>query len=62
MPLGKMTEMYRKSLIEFVVRKENLLTAAEAVRRNKGAAGVDGMTVWEVENHIEAYYLSLRQK
>lgn len=64
MPLGNMKEMYRKSpsLMELVVSKENLFTAAEAVRRNKGAAGVDGMTVWEVEEHIEKYYLPLRQK
>lgn len=57
-----MTEMYRTSLMELVVSKENLLTAAEAIRRNKGAAGVDGMTVWEVENHIKDYYLPLKQK
>lgn len=56
--------MYGKSpsLMELVVRKENLLEAAQVVRRNKGAAGVDGMTVFEVEGHIEKYYLPLRQK
>lgn len=59
-----MKEMYRKSpsLMELVVSKDNLLAAAKAVRRNKGAAGVDGMTVWEVEEHIEEFYLPLRQK
>ncbi|MCI3027930.1 group II intron reverse transcriptase/maturase [Desemzia sp. C1] len=64
MPLGNMKEMYRKSpsLMELVVSKDNLLAAAKAVRRNKGAAGVDGMTVWEVEEHIEEFYLPLRQK
>ncbi|WP_339217910.1 group II intron reverse transcriptase/maturase [Ornithinibacillus sp. FSL M8-0202] len=56
--------MYGKSpsLMELVVRKENLLEAAQVVRRNKGAAGVDGMTVYEVEGHIVKYYLPLRQK
>lgn len=56
--------MYRKSpsLMELVVSKDNLLAAAKAVRRNKGAAGVDGITVWEVEEHIEEFYLPLRQK
>lgn len=46
-----MKEMYGKSpsLMELVVRKENLLEAVQVVRRNKGAAGVDGMTVFEVE-------------
>lgn len=59
-----MKEMYRKSpsLMELVVSRENLFKAAKAVRRNKGAAGIDGMTVWEVEEHIEEVYLPLRQK
>lgn len=56
--------MYGKSpsLMELVVRKENLLEAAQVVRRNKGAAGVDGMTVYEVEGHIVKYYLPLQEK
>ncbi|WP_313468673.1 reverse transcriptase domain-containing protein [Carnobacterium sp.] len=45
--------------MELVVSRENLRTAAEAVRRNKGAAGV---TIWEVEEHFKEYYLLLRQK
>lgn len=59
-----MKEMYRKSpsLMALVVSKDNLLAAGKAVRRNKGAAGVDRMTVWEVEEHIEEFYLPLRQK
>lgn len=59
-----MTEMYRKSpsLMELVVSKSNLLSATETVKRNKGAAGVDGMTVWEIESHIKDYYLPLRKK
>ena len=62
--LGKMKELYRQSpsLMELVVSKKNLLSAAAKVRRNKGAAGIDGMTVWEVEEHIEEVYLPLRQK
>ncbi|MEK4298739.1 group II intron reverse transcriptase/maturase [Oceanobacillus sp. FSL W8-0428] len=56
--------MYRKSpsLMELVVSKSNLLSATETVKRNKGAAGVDGMTVWEIESHIKDYYLPLRKK
>lgn len=59
-----MKEMYRKSpsLMELVVSKENLLSATKTVRKNKGAAGVDGMTVWEVEAHIEEVYQPLRRK
>lgn len=59
-----MKELYRQSpsLMEIVVSKENLVTAAQAVRCNKGAAGIDGMSVWEIEEHIEEVYLPLRQK
>lgn len=59
-----MKELYRKSpsLMELVVSRKNLSAAATKVRRNKGAAGTDGMSVWEVEEHIEEVYLPLRQK
>ncbi|SUU80231.1 Group II intron-encoded protein ltrA [Alloiococcus otitis] len=59
-----MTEMYRKSpnLMEQVVDRRNLETAAKAVKRNKGAAGIDGMTVFEIEEHIQTYYQPLRKK
>lgn len=59
-----MTEMYRKtpSLMERVVTRENLEAAVKAVKRNKGAAGIDGMTVFEIEEHIQEFYIPLRNK
>lgn len=45
-----------------VVTKENLILAAEKVRKNDGAPGVDGMTVQEVEHHIREYYPYIRKK
>ena len=59
-----MTEMYRKtpSLMERVVTRENLELAVKSVTRNKGAAGIDGMTVLEIEEHITEYYIPLRNK
>ncbi len=59
-----MTEMYRKSpsLMEQVVTRENLKAAVKSVKRNKGAAGIDGMTVMEIEQHIQEYYIPLRDK
>ena len=47
-----MTEMYRKtpSLMERVVTRENMEAAIKSVKRNKGAAGIDGMTVFEMKN------------
>ena len=55
-------EKYGESLMGLVVSKKNLLLAAKAVRQNKGAAGVDGMTVHEVEAHIIEFYPHLRRK
>lgn len=59
-----MIEMYRKtpSLMERVVTRENLEAAVKSVKRNKGAAGIDGMTVFEIEEHIKEYYIPLRNK
>ncbi|WP_319467312.1 group II intron reverse transcriptase/maturase [uncultured Trichococcus sp.] len=60
--LGEHMEKYGESLMGLVVSKKNLLSAAKAVRQNKGAAGVDGMTVHEVEAHIIEFYPQLRRK
>lgn len=59
-----MIEMYRKtpSLMERVVTRENLEAAVKAVKRNKGAAAIDGMTVFEIEEHIQEFYIPLRNK
>lgn len=59
-----MTEMYRKtpSLMERVVTRENLEAAVKSVKRNKGAAGIDEMTVFEIEEHIKECYIPLGNK
>lgn len=41
------------SLIDRVVDKYNMERAIEKVRKNKGALGVDGMTVDELEEHMQ---------
>ena len=40
-------------LIEWILEERNMQMAVKAVRQNKGAAGVDGMTVEE----LETYYI-----
>lgn len=62
--LGEKREMYREcpSLMEQVVSWDNLKQAIKVVKRNKGAAGVDGMTVNEVEKHIKEMLRPLRKK
>lgn len=46
--------------MEAVVERENLKKALAQVKRNKGAAGVDGMTVDELPAHLKEHWLSIR--
>jgi RNA-directed DNA polymerase len=46
--------------MEAVVERENLKTALAQVKRNKGAAGVDGMTVNELPAHLKEHWLTIR--
>jgi RNA-directed DNA polymerase len=46
--------------MEAVVERANLKTALAQVRRNKGAAGVDGMTVDELSAHLKEHWLAIR--
>src|SRR4030042_6776634 len=39
-------------LMEEILREENLSRALKRVRANKGAPGVDGMTVDQLEEHL----------
>jgi len=41
-----------ENLIEVVVERQNMFEALRQVKRNKGAAGVDGMTVNEVDTYM----------
>ena len=53
--------MYEK-LMEAAVTEENRRTALKAVKRNKGAAGIDRMTTAELERHLEANWWILQDK
>ncbi|EJL1955851.1 group II intron reverse transcriptase/maturase, partial [Staphylococcus pseudintermedius] len=46
--------MYRKSpsLMELVVRPDNIEKAIKKVKKNKGAPGIDGMKVSELHAHF----------
>ena len=48
-------------LMEQVVCRENLLAAYQRVVRNKGAAGVDGMTVDQLWPHCQAHWARMRE-
>lgn len=53
--------MYEK-LMETVVTDENRKRALEAVKRNKGAAGIDRMPTKELESHLQANWEKIRAK
>lgn len=48
------------TLMTEVLDKENLKRALERVRRNKGAPGIDGMTVGELGAHLKAHWPTIR--
>jgi RNA-directed DNA polymerase len=49
-------------LMEEVVREQNREVALEAVRRNRGAAGIDGMKTTELESHLLLHWDKIRAK
>ena len=50
------------SLIDRVVSKNNMERAIQKVLKNKGAPGVDEMTVYELEEHMQTYGSAIVQK
>ncbi|UUZ63392.1 group II intron reverse transcriptase/maturase [Polaromonas sp. P1-6] len=48
------------TLMTEVLDKENLQRALERVRRNKGAPGIDGMTVDGLSAHLKAHWPTIR--
>lgn len=48
------------ALMEEVVGRQNVLTAIERVRRNKGSPGVDGMTVDKLWDHLARNGLAIK--
>ena len=48
--------------MEIVVTDENCALALAAVKRNKGAAGIDRMTTTELKKHLQAHWGKIRAK
>ena len=57
-----MTQHEESSEWERIFSRENLIRALERVQKNKGAAGVDGMTVDELPEHLRRDWESIRVK
>lgn len=50
------------ALLEEMLRRENMLGALKRVQSNAGAAGVDGMTVSELDAHLREHWLRTREE
>jgi len=48
--------------MEGVVERENLKKALAQVKRNKGAAGIDGMTVEELPAYLKEHWPAIRSQ
>lgn len=53
---------HEEKLWEQIFSRSNLFKALEQVRRNKGAPGVDGMTVDELPDHLRVNWEGIRMK
>lgn len=50
------------ALIDKIIDDDNLLRACKKVKANKGAPGIDGMTVDELFGHVKKYHKHLKRK
>ena len=55
----EMKEQDGITLIDKVIESSNLWQAYGKMRKNKGAPGIDGITVEKLEEHIKNYYTAL---
>src|ERR1700682_5364345 len=51
-----------ENVMEEAIRDENVRGAMEAVKRNRGAAGIDRMKTTELESHLQAHWEWIRAK
>jgi RNA-directed DNA polymerase len=59
---GEVIGPQTQTLMEEVLRRENLLTALRRVQANKGAPGVDGMTVDELPAYLRQAWPQIREQ
>ena len=50
------------SLMACVLERENLIRALQQVKRNKGAPGIDGLTVEQFPVYLKQYWQVIRQQ
>ena len=55
-------EKPREPRLERALEQENIPKAIRAVKANRGAAGVDGMQVGELEAHLQKHWEAIKTK
>ena len=58
----RQTKAEASGLMEAVVERGNLKLAYQRVVENKGAAGVDDITVFELKDHLKQHWPQIRAK
>lgn len=54
--------IFCSSLIDRVLQRNNIIRALKQVRRNKGAPGIDGMTVDDLPDYLKQHWPRIRQQ
>ena len=49
-------------LLEEILSRENMLLAYKQVKANKGASGVDGITIDEIDTYLKENWVNIRDK
>jgi RNA-directed DNA polymerase len=49
-------------MMEEIVERENLKVALRRVKANKGAPGVDGLTVDQLDDHLKQHWPAIRER
>jgi len=55
-------DLYERGLLEKILDTQNLRTAFTRVKKNKGAPGIDGITIGKYEQNLEEELNQLRQE
>lgn len=61
-PEASLPEISEPSLLAQVLERENLIRALKQVQRNRGAAGIDGMTVEELPAYLKVHWSRIREE
>lgn len=59
---GTESQAANEQLMEVILERENLKAALRRVEGNKGAAGVDGMSVTQLRSYLKQHWLALREQ